>query len=105
MVGPNFNPEVGFVRREDFQRNFGSFRFSPRPQSSAAVRKLLFEGNVDYTTDNAGLLETRIQQGLLGIELENGDRFFTGVTTNYEFLKQPFEIARDIAIPVGGYSS
>ena len=104
MVDTNFNPEVGFVRREDFQRNFGSFRFSPRPQSIAAIRKLLFEGSLDYTTDNAGLLETRIQQGLFGIELDNGDRFFAGVTGNYEFLKEPFEIASDVTIPVGGYS-
>ena len=104
MVDTNFNPEVGFVRREDFQRNFGSFRFSPRPLSIAAIRKLLFEGSIDFTTDNAGLLETRIQQGLFGIELDNGDRFFTGVTGNYEFLKEPFKIATDVTIPVGGYS-
>ena len=104
MVGPNFNPELGFVRREDFTRNFGSFRFSPRPRSIAAIRKLLFEGSIDYTTDNAGLLETRIQQGLFGIELDNGDRFFAGVTGNYEFLEEPFDIASDVTIPVGSYS-
>ena len=104
VVGEHFNPEVGFVRREDFQRNFGSFRFSPRPRSIAAIRKFLWEGSVDYTTDNTGRLETRIQQGLFGIELDNGDRIFAGVTDNYEFLEQPFEIGRNIAIPVGSYS-
>ena len=31
VVGDNFNPEVGFLRREDFRRNFASARFSPRP--------------------------------------------------------------------------
>ena len=103
-VGANFNPEVGFLRRDDFRRNFGSFRFSPRPRSIAAIRKFLWEGSFDYTTDGAGMLETRIQQGLFGIELENGDRFYSGVTDSYEFLKAPFEIASGVSIPVGGYS-
>jgi len=104
VVAQNFNPELGFIRREDFRRNFGSLRFSPRPTSIQAIRKILFEASLDYTTDNAGLLETRIHQSLFGVELENGDRFFTGVTRNYEFLKKPFLIANDSTIPVGGYS-
>lgn len=28
-VNPNFNPEVGFLRRTDFRRNFAQVRFSP----------------------------------------------------------------------------
>ena len=31
MVGKNFNPEVGFVRREDFRKNRGELQFTPRP--------------------------------------------------------------------------
>ena len=103
-VGSNFNPEVGFLRRKDFRRNYGTFRFSPRPRSIQSVRKFLWEGSFDYTVDGVGLLETRTRQGLFGIDFENGDRFFGGMTDNYEFLKEPFEISRDIAIPVGGYS-
>src|SRR5262249_2634034 len=34
VVGGNFDPEIGFVRRADMQKNFGSFRFSPRFASS-----------------------------------------------------------------------
>ena len=32
VVGDNFNPEIGFMRREDFRRNFAAARFSPRPR-------------------------------------------------------------------------
>ena len=32
-VGDNFNPEVGFLRRDDFKRSFAQLRFSPRPQN------------------------------------------------------------------------
>ena len=73
-------------------------------RSIAAVRKFLFEGSLDYIADGAGLLETRLQQGIFGIEFENGDRFFAGATDNYEFLKESFDIHKDVTIPVGGYS-
>ena len=103
-VGANFNPEIGFVRRDDFRRSYGSFRFSPRPQGIAAVRKFTWEGSVDYITDGAGLLETRLQRGQFVTELENGDLLFAVATDNYEFLKEPFEITDDVTIPVGDYS-
>ena len=38
-VGDNFNPEVGFVRRDNFKRTFGTLRFSPRPKGSPRVRR------------------------------------------------------------------
>ena len=103
-VGANFNPEIGFVSRNDFRRSSGSIRFSPRPQGIAAVRKFSLEGNVDYITDGLGQLETRVQQGMFGIEFESGDYFFAVIANNYEFLKKPFTITSDMSIPVGGYS-
>ena len=103
-VGKNFNPEVGFVRRTDFHRNLASFRVTPRPRSLDMVRRFLLEGSVDYTVDGAGVLETRIQRGLFATEFDNGDRLFIGVTDSYEYLKEPFQIAPNIEVPVGGYS-
>ena len=102
-VGTNFNPEVGFLRREDFERSFGLFRFSPRPRGIAAIRRFLWEGRVDYFASRAGVVETRLAQGLFGIEFENGDQFNAEYTHSYEFLEEPFEIAPDVTIPIGGY--
>ncbi len=31
IVDPNFNPEIGFLPRQNFRRNYSSARFSPRP--------------------------------------------------------------------------
>ena len=103
-VGGNFNPEIGFLRRDDFRRNFAEFRYSPRPQSIEAVRRFLVQPSLDYITDGAGQLETRLQQLLLGAEFENGDRLFGGVTDNFEFLKRPFRIATNVSVPTGAYS-
>ena len=103
-VGANFNPEIGFVRRFGFRRNFGMFRFSPRPQGIDAVRKFTWEASVDHITDGAGRMETRLQRGQFITELETGDLLFALATDNYEFLTEPFNIAPGVTIPVGGYS-
>ena len=103
VVGEQFNPEVGFVRRGDVRRSFGSLRFSPRPRAIAAIRKLSWDGSVDYITNGAGRLETRTVEGGFGIDFENNDRFRAGYTRNYEFLAEPFRIRSGVTIPVGGY--
>ena len=102
-VGTDFNPEVGFLRREDFEQNLAQFRFSPRLPSSRVIRKLSWEGNVDYITDRADVLETRQVYGRFGIELENSDRFQVTYNRNYERLDRPFRVARDVQIAMGGY--
>ena len=103
VVGTDFNPEVGFLRRSDFERSFGSFRFSPRPQSIAAIRKFSWEGQFDYITDRDGVLETREVQGRFRIEFESSDNVNGTYTRSYELLKQPFPIAPGVTIPMGGY--
>ena len=46
LVGNNFNPEVGFVRRRDMRRSFGSVRFSPRPSSIDVIRRFVWTGSL-----------------------------------------------------------
>jgi hypothetical protein len=58
-VGEGFNPEIGFLYRQAFQRNFGLARFSPRPRSSRTIRKLTWEGSLDYITNPDGRLDSR----------------------------------------------
>jgi hypothetical protein len=103
VVGDGFNPEVGFVRRDDIRRSFGELRFSPRPRSVESIRKISWTGSIAYTENNAGRLETRDWDGEFAIEFENSDRFFVGYSDTYELLPRPFPIAPGIVIPVGGY--
>ena len=104
VVGTDFNPEVGFLRRDDFERSFASVRFSPRPRSIAAIRKVSYSARLNYITDRAGVLETRETQGRLGIEFENSDNVDVTYTRSYELLTEPFSIAPDVTIQMGGYS-
>lgn len=103
-IGDNFNPEVGFVRRDDFRRSFVQARFSPRPSRMRTVRKFTYQGSLDYIEDTAGVLETRQQSARFDVEFDNSDRFSVEANRNYEFLQAPFQVSRGVFLPVGGYS-
>ena len=103
-VGDNFNPEIGFLRRDNFKRSFASLRFSPRPASSAVVRKYTTEANIEYVLNGAGFLESRQQNAKFNIEFNNSDRFAAEAGRNFDVLVLPFQVVRDVAIPVGRYS-
>lgn len=104
LVGENFNPEIGFLRREAFRRSFGQARFSPRPKAMRGVRKLYYEASLEYVTNPAGDLETRETQGSFRIELESGDQWDLELTRSYEALVEPFEVGKNLFVPVGGYT-
>jgi hypothetical protein len=109
-VGDNFTPEVGFVRRDDFKRTFGSLRFSPRPKGRQRVRKYTMEGTFEYLLNGAGALESRQQGGRLGVEFQNSDVFTVESARNYELLVRPFTVSpvagsrAAVVIPTGGYN-
>ncbi len=103
-VEDNFRPEVGFWRRENFRRSYGSARFSPRPASIEAIRQFRLEGAFDYVeAADTGLVETRQAQLAFLTEFENSDRIGVSAAESYEFLVEPFEPGRDVVLPVGGY--
>lgn len=106
-VGPNFSPEVGFLRREDFRRTFGQFRFSPRPAPNRfrSVRRFVYGANVEYFENGAGVVETREFEGEAGIEFLSTDRISVKFTRTYEFVPEAFEPGgSDITVPVGEYN-
>ncbi len=104
LVGDNFIPDVGFLRRDNFRRTFGSGRFSPRPASMDAVRQFTFEGSIDYILQaNTDRLETRLNRLQFETELESSDQITVAFTDNYERIDGPFEPGPGVVIPVGGY--
>jgi len=105
LVGENFRPEVGFLRRDNFRRTYVSGRFSPRPRSIASVRQFSLEGGIDYIlTADENHLETRQNIVSFQTEFESSDRLTFTATDNYELLIDPFTPpGADFSIPVGGY--
>jgi hypothetical protein len=102
LVGDNFNPEVGFLRRDDFRHSYAAARFSPRPRSIKAVRQFFWQGDVTYIENGAGQLETRTNHLQFSTEFSSSDNFRIDINDNYELLIRPFRIG-GVTIPVGGY--
>ena len=104
-VGANFDPQVGFRRRSDFNRTFGLARFSPRPSTHfKPVRKFTFTTSQEYVENGAGSVDTRIVVGHFDTEFQSSDRFSIDVTNDYEFLRRPFTpLGSPAPIAPGGY--
>ncbi len=106
LVGDNFNPEVGFMRRDDFRRTYVQAKYSPRPAGIEAVRQFTFGGSYDFfETAVDRIPESEIAQANFQIEFENSDRFSADVQRAYEFLDVPWErvLGTDYMIPAGEY--
>ena len=103
VIGDDFRPEVGFVRRRDMARSQGRVRFSPRLLAAPAIRKLSWSGGIDYIENGRGILETREGDAEFRIEFENSDRLAVRYARSYERLVEPFSITSEISIPTGGY--
>ena len=104
VVGDDFNPEIGFVRRKDFRQTALSARVSPRTRSISWIRQLTFQSNFNYLeNEQAGYVESRNWGGQFGVAFENGDRFNVGYTDTYENLVADALIS-GATIPTGRYS-
>jgi hypothetical protein len=103
VVEPNFLPEVGFIRRTDMRRNFGQFRYSPRPANVPHVRKLTMQGGFTYLTNNQNRLDTRESAALFQTEFVNTDVIGVAYTDVFDRLVRPFDVSSSIRIPVGLY--
>ena len=104
VVGDQFNPEIGLVRRDDFRRYSTSARFSPRPRSIESIRQ--FRWQVDYErieSLNADVLETEVWSGRFNVELENSDQISVQGGINFERLDQPLRVSSIFSVPVGEY--
>ena len=104
LVGQNFNPEVGFLRRENFRRNFAQARFSPRTINNRLVRKWTYQGHLEYITNNENRLESRELGGEFVTAFHSSDTVSVEYLRIFEFLRVPFPIAEGVRISVGGYS-
>jgi hypothetical protein len=102
-VGSNFNPEVGFLERNDCICDYADVNFKPRPKLRG-VRELNFEGFIFHAPDTNHALETQEWQNTLRVEFNNGsysDDDFVDVFT--QRLTTPFNIYKNVFIPIGEY--
>ena len=102
-IGPNFNPEVGFIERTDVKQDWADLTFTPRPRIPG-VRELQFEAFFFNAPNTHGVSQTQEWQTTFRANFNNGaytdddlyDVFIQRITT-------PFNIYKNIFIPPGLY--
>jgi len=104
LIGADFRPDVGYVRRTDFRRSFGQARFSPRPTKSRLIRKLTWQASYDYVTDAPGTtVQNREAAALFRIDFESSDQLMFEYSREFELLPVRFPISPGVVVPAGAY--
>jgi Domain of unknown function (DUF5916) len=102
-IGPNFNPEVGFVERTDCICDFMDATLKPRPRIRG-LRELNFEGFLFHAPDTHHVLQTQEWQGTFRAEFNNGSYTDNDIVDVYtQKLTEPFNIYKNVFLPVGDY--
>jgi hypothetical protein len=102
-VQPNFNSEVGFVRRTDVRLLSGNFTWLFHPDDFFRVREIrpYFTINNFMTTENN--LDTRTMNSGIDIDFHNGSLFQARQEQTREILKNDFVPFPGRAISKGDY--
>jgi hypothetical protein len=105
LVGDNFNPEIGFLRRSDFRETNAFGRFSPRLASVPSIRRVTFAGVLGIVENNERprFLESRNRMGRFEVEFENSDWLTVNFSDLYERLGEDTPIS-GANMPAGRYS-
>ncbi len=102
----NFNPELGFIRRTNYNSYSWHLRISPRWFTNYGIQRLLLKpwGFTLYQTHTTGELESFSNETRpLGAVFKSGERFEVNFIQNYDRIDENFDITDNISIPVGKY--
>jgi hypothetical protein len=105
-VQQNFNPELGFLQRKNFDNLTWNFRYTPRFFNKWGVRKMQFKpwAFQYYRTHSTGRFESFSNETRpLGFILKSGETFEWNLQQFYDRLDEPFELTNTIIIPTGKY--
>jgi hypothetical protein len=109
QVGDNFNPEVGFLEREDGYRQISTvFRRRIRTPALAKLGLREFEPHASYESywGFDGFQETATLHIDGRWDFENGNQVTSAaLNVQYEGLREPFEVYPGIVVPAGTYRS
>jgi len=102
-IGPNFNPEVGFIERTDSDETYADLTFKVRPKVEG-IRELQFEGFILHAPDTRGQVSTQEWQNTFRADFNNGaytDDDIVDVLT--QLITTPLHIYKNVFIPNGLY--
>jgi hypothetical protein len=105
-IGENFNPELGFLTRKNYEAVNWNFRYTPRIFTRYGIRKMLFkpwEATL-YRTQSTGEIESFYNESRpLGFAFKSGESFEFNLQQSYDRLDADFDVTDSISVPVGKY--
>ena len=102
----NFNPELGYIRRTDYDSYSWYLRITPRVFTKYGVKRLVLKpwGFTAYYTHSTGELESfRNETRPLGAVFQSGEQFEVNFIQSFDRLDRAFEVTDEISIPEGKY--
>ncbi len=102
----NFNPELGFLRRKNFDSYSWYLRIAPRWFTDLGVKRMLFKpwGFTWLNTHDSGVFESfHNETRPLGAVFKSGERFECNIIQEYDRIDETFYITEDMYIPAGKY--
>ena len=106
VVQKNFNPELGYLRRIDFNSYSWYLRISPRVFTKYGIKRLLLKpwGFTLYNTHSTGEIESFSNETRpIGAIFKSGERFEFNFIQNYDRIDEPFWLTDNDSIPIGKY--
>ncbi len=105
QIEGDFNPEVGFLLREDIRRYKPQIEWNPRIEK-AGIRSLSFEIQSEYVEKIDGPLESHnLELTYFGVRTFKNDGFRLRIERDDERLFEEFEISDGVIIAPGRYTS
>ena len=102
-VGDNFNPEVGFLRREGFRNLDSGFSFIARPRGIPWLHQVRPHATFNRFWNFNGFQESSFLHIDNDLEFADSTLIKTAWNVTGEGVTQPFEIAMDVWVPAGVY--
>ena len=102
-----YNPEVGFLKRDNFQEFYIELEFRPRPKNMLKwIRQFSLKGldmNYFIYDDTKELQSFYYEIRPLGFDTRSGESMEFNIQIKAENLREPFRIADGVVIPAGEY--
>ncbi len=105
-VGINYQPALGFVRRQNFRQYSGNIGYKPNVSidNIPSIRKLHFLSSYDYFEGQDGFKQSTRFSGSLRAEFENRQSVSVEYNSQFERLVNSFALRSDVIIPAGDYT-
>jgi len=103
-ISEDFNPEVGFLRRDDYRRGQAFIMRRFRPENLWGLLEVRPHAMIQNFYDLDGFLETSFQHYDVHWEFKNGYRIDTGINYRKDGFQDPFEIIDGVFVQSGTYS-